>query len=147
MESLKVVLGRADRKKLVEDVVRLIDEEVGRKGGLTGMALKGGYAVVKKLKEGRMIQVAVDHLLDDFTEALDGLWTSFTAGGGTGTFSSFLASHEQQACDALLAITDGKAARADQAVIRKTYETLRGQAEKHVKEALPGVGRLVERYM
>jgi hypothetical protein len=147
MDSLKDVLGRADRKGLIEDVVRLIDAEVAGKGGLTGIALKGGYAVVKKLKDGRMIHIAVDHLLDDFTGALDTLWTSFRSSGGQGTFTSFLKSHEKQACDALLAITDAKADRAEQVVIRKTYSSLRPQAEKHVKEALPGVGRLVERYM
>lgn len=145
--SLKEVLAAVDRKKLVDDVVQLIDDEVSRKGGVTGLALKGGYAVVKKLKGGRMIHLAADNLLDDFTVALDTIYSRFQAEGGQGGFTAFLARHEQEATNALLGITDGRAARAEHAVLKKTYEKLRPQAEKHVKEALPGVGRLVSRYM
>ena len=145
--SLKAVLEKADRKKLVDDVVKLIDDEVAGKGGVTGFALKGGYKVVKKLKGGRMIHLAANNLLDDFTDAIDKLYTGFVDEGGTGTFTQFLASHKDQATQALLEITDGRAAKAENKVLKKTYEKLRGQAEKHVKEALPGVGRLVEKYM
>ena len=145
--SLKEVLAAADRTKLVDDVVRLIDEEVSRKGGVTGLALKGGYAVVKKLKGGRMIHLAANNLLDDFTDAIDKIYEKFLGEGGTGGFTAFLARHEGEATQALLGITDARAKNSDHGVLRKTYEKLRPQAEKHVKEALPGVGRLVTRYM
>ena len=44
----------------------------------------------------------------------------------------------------LLGITDEKIKGAENRVIIKTYEKLRGQAKKHVEEALPGVGRLID---
>ena len=37
------------RPRVVDACVRLIDEEVAAKSGLSGMAVKGAYAVVKKI--------------------------------------------------------------------------------------------------
>ena len=146
MSSLSEVLQAADRKKLVDDVVRVIDGEVSRKSGITGLALKGGYKVIGKLKGGRMIHLAADNLLDDFARALDPVWDEYIAAGGTGSFAHYLARHEARAANALLAITDARAERAETPIIKKTYMKLRGQANKHVIEALPAVGRLIDTY-
>ena len=77
MADLTERLAESDRSAVIRDSVRLIDEEVARKSGITGLALKGGYKVVKKLKSGRMIEKAVDHLLDDFTGALDSMYQEY----------------------------------------------------------------------
>ncbi len=147
MSYLKERLAEADRKTVIADTVKLIDEEVASKGGLSGVALKGGYKVVKKLKNGRMIDKAVDMLLDDFTDALSPLHDSYREQDAKTTFSSYLQSNDRAASDALLSITDEKAKRAESKVVASTYKKLRGQAEKHVKDALPGVGRLIERHV
>ncbi len=145
MRSMKEALMAADRKTLVNDVVKLIDEEVARKKGVTGLALKGGYRVVKKLKSGRMIQLAVGHLLDDFTDAIEPIHAEFRE-KGDGSFVNWLRKHEGDAANALLGITDRRAHEAEQAVLKKTYSKLRPQAERHVRDALPGLGRLIEQY-
>lgn len=147
MSYLKEKLGEVDRQAVIADTVRLIDDEVGRKSGLSGAALKAGYKAVKKLKGGRMIDKAVDMLLDDFTEALSPLHDDFRAQDEIAGFDSYLKRHGGAASDALLAITDGKVERADNRLIRSTYKRLRGQAEKHVIEALPGVGRMIDRHV
>lgn len=145
MTSLTERLAGADRKVVIKDTTKLIDEEVHAKSGITGIALKGGYKVVQKLKPN-MIEEAVDHLLDDFTSALDPLYQQFIADQATATFEKFLASHDEQAANDLLSITDKKAERAENRVLKSTYKKLRGQAEKHVRQALPGVGRLIDRH-
>ncbi len=146
MSSLSEVLQAAERTKLVDDVVQVIEGEVSRKSGITGLALKGGYKVVRRLKGGRMIHLAANNLLDDFAKALDPVWDEYVAAGGSGSFAQHLQRNERRAADALLAITDGRAAKAETPVIKKTYQKLRGQADKHVIEALPAVGRLIDRY-
>lgn len=146
MGELKTRLDAANRHEVVADTVKLIDAEVKSKSGLTGMALKGGYKVVKKLKGGRMIEDAADGLLDEFAEALDPLYQSYLQTDRFTTFEEYLAAHRDQACRALLAITDRKAKSADNKVLQGTYNKLRGQAEKHVKDALPGVGQLIDKY-
>lgn len=145
MESLTQRLKSVDRTIVIDDTTRLIDEEVRAKSGITGMALKGGYKVVQKLKP-TMIEEAVDHLLDDFTAALDPLYQQYLVDPQAANFERFLASHDEQAAHDLLSITDKKAERADNRVLKSTYKKLRGQAERHVRQALPGVGRLIDRH-
>lgn len=146
MADLKRRLDEVDRASVITDTVKLIDEEVARKSGVTGLALKGGYKVVKKLRGGRMIEEAVDHLLDDFSTALSPLYADYCASPDTASFEQHLSQNADEAADALLGITDAKLERAENKVIIKTYEKLRGQAEKHVVEALPGVGRLIDHH-
>jgi hypothetical protein len=145
MKSVREALTGADRGSVLRDVVALIDSEVSKKSGLSGMALKGGYKVVKKLKGGRMVHAATDHMLNDFTEAIAPLHEEFVS-AGQGSFDDFLRVNNGRAAEALLGITDVRAAKAQHKVLKKTYSKLRPQAVGHVKEALPALGRLVEKY-
>jgi hypothetical protein len=145
MKSVKEALTGADRKSVLDDVVALIDSEVSKKSGLSGMALKAGYKVVKKLKGGRMIHMATNHMLNDFTAAIAPLHEEFRAADGSG-FAAFLVSNDVRAAEALLGITDQRAARAQTKVLKKTYSKLRPQALGHVKEALPALGHLIDKY-
>lgn len=146
MADLNERLAQADRNVVIRDSVRLIDAEVDSKGGMTGLALKGGYKVVKKLRGGRMIEQAVDHLLDDFTGALDPMYQEYVNDDETPTFEKYVSARRNEAADALLGITDEKIKEAENRVIIKTYGKLRPTAKKHVEDALPGVGRLIDEY-
>lgn len=147
MSYLQDKLAIIDRKIVVQDTVTLIDEEVQRKSGLSGMAIKGGYAAVKKLKSGRMIDKAVEILLDDFTGALSPLYDSYRAQEQHKSFATYLGLHETTATQALLQITDDRIQQAENRLIISTYKKLRTQAERHVTEALPGVGRMIDRHV
>ena len=144
--TLEERLAQVDRSIVVRDTVAMIDREVGSKSGLSGMALKTGYKVIKKLKNGRMVENAVDDLLDDFTRVLDPIYTRFLAQDEIATFERYLREHDAEAANAMLAITDAKAERADNKVLRSTYGKLRPTAEKHVRDTLPGVGRVIDRH-
>ncbi|MFB6373880.1 MAG: hypothetical protein ABEN55_12400 [Bradymonadaceae bacterium] len=146
MAQLQETLDQVDRDVIVRDVVELIDEEVNSKGGLTGMALKGGYNAVKQMRDGRMIRKAVDDMLDEFTQALEPLYEDFMADDTSGTFEDYLDTHQDRATQALLGITDRRAENADNQFLAKTYNKLRGQAEGHVTDALPRVGRLIDKH-
>ena len=144
MADLNKRLGEVERDIVIRDSVRLIDDEVARKSGMTGMALKAGYKVVKKLRGGRMISDAVDYLLDDFTGALDPMYQEYVGDDDAESFEGFVRARASDGADALLGITDNKIKRAENKVIIKTYGKLRPSAKKHVEDALPGVGRLID---
>ena len=146
MTTLQTILADADRRELVDDVVSIIDEEVASKGGFGGVALKTGYKAVKRLKNGRMIEEAADALLDDFTRALSPLYDDYLDAEGYASFEAYIDDHHREATDALLSITDDKAEQADNQILRKTYDKLRGSAEGHVEDALPAVGRLIDKH-
>ncbi|RAL23127.1 hypothetical protein DL240_09605 [Lujinxingia litoralis] len=145
MTSLTERLSQVDRQKVINDTAALIEREVAAKSGISGMAIKGGYKVVKKVKPN-MIEEAIDNLLDSFTGALNPLYQDYVENAALSTFEAYLKQHEDRAANDLLSITDARAERADNKLLKSTYGKLRGQAEKHVKEALPEVGRLIDRY-
>ena len=149
MSHLQEKLSSIDRNLVIKDTVALIDNEVANKSGLSGMAIKGGYKAVKKLKQGRMIEKAVNILLDDFTGALAPMHDEFRAQDPVKhkDFETYLKQNEAKASDALLNITDTKIKQAENKLIISTYKKLRGQAEKHVKDALPGVGKMIDKHV
>lgn len=146
MASLsELLLSPNHRPSLVRDCVQLVDSEVHSKSGLTGVAVKGAYGLVKKIKPG-IINEAVDRLIDDFVRELSPYYEQYTANGG-GSFSAFLSERSSQVANSLLGVTDRKIQGAQNKTIKKAYEKLRPTGEKHVEAAVPGVGRVVERYL
>jgi hypothetical protein len=144
----EILLAGGKRARVTDDCVQLIDDEVRSKTGLGGVAVKGAYAVVKKLSPN-IIRDAVDKLLDDFVSRLEPFYADFRANGGGSQsgFSDFLVQRKHAVADALLGVTDRRIQNAKNRTIGKAYEKLRPTGEKHVQAAVPGVGRVVERYL
>jgi hypothetical protein len=143
MASLRTLLGSAPRRQtVITDAARVLDAEVASKGGLTGIAIKGAYAVVKGISPS-FIQETIDHLLDDFLDALDPLYQESVAQQASA--QSHVVTHRGRMAEALLAITDRRAVNA-RPVLKKTYEKLRPLAKAQVEAAAPRVGELLERH-
>jgi hypothetical protein len=132
------------REKVIVDCVALIDAEVKNKGGLSGMAVKGGYAVVKTIKP-KFVSEVIDGMLDQWVEKLQPFYDDWQKSGGGRGFGSYLGSRKDAASEALLGVTDARARVAKNGSVKKMYEKLRPSAKKHVEEALPRLGDLVER--
>jgi hypothetical protein len=133
----------AKKAQVVEDCLTLIDREVEDKGGLSGMAIKAGYAAVKSIRPGFVKQVVHD-LLPEFARAVDPVYQEARAEGRP--VAGHFASNSGRVADALLAITDDKARRTKSGVVKATYERLRGTAKKNVEAAVPRLGQLVEKH-
>jgi hypothetical protein len=144
VSSLRERLGGGEkRRQVIDDACEVLELEVKDKSGLTGLAVKGAYAVVKGVRPG-FVRQAVDPLLDDFLDALDPFVEESLAKNQDS--SSFVRQNASRVANALLAITDRKAQRAESAMVRKTYEKLRPTAEKHVEAAAPRLGALLEKH-
>ena len=144
MATLKeILLVPGSRPKVIADCVKLIDEEVDSKGGLTGFAIKAAYALVKAVKPG-FITEAVDHMVDDFADKLEPFWTDAQAKNEP--VGALMNSRAGDVADALLAISDARAARAKNQGVKKAYEKLRPTGKKHVEAAVPRIGRLIAKY-
>jgi hypothetical protein len=142
--SLVDALTNEDKKKdVVKDCCELIDAEVKDKGGISGLAIKAGYGAVKGIKPG-FVEKAVEDLLPDFAKALDPIYDD--AKSQNKNVGDFFASNKSRVAEALLAITDGKAARAKSGVAKGAYDKLRGSAKTNVESAVPRLGRLIEKY-
>jgi hypothetical protein len=142
--TLREKLGNGDkRQQVVDDACHVLDEEVADKGGLGGMAIKAAYSVVKGIRPG-FIRQAVDHLLDEFLDALDPFHCEAISRGVRP--SAHLESEASRVAEALLAITDRKAQQAESGVVRKTYDKLRPSAKKHVEAAARRMGQLLDKH-
>jgi hypothetical protein len=127
---------------IIKDCCTLIDEEVASKGGLSGLAVKAGYAAVKGIKPGFITEV-VEKLLPEFAAAADPIWEEGKNGGDpVGHFTT----NRARVADALLAVTDAKSKNAKSAVVRGTYEKMRGSAKKNVEEAVPRLAKLLQKH-
>ena len=134
----------AKKPVIVEDCLTLIDSEVKDKSGLSGMAVKAGYGAVKGIKPG-FIRNVVEGLLPEFAEALAPIHQEAAAKGEP--VSTYLVAQKSRAADALLAVTDAKAEKSTNGLVKKTYGKLRGTAKKNVEQAIPRLGALIEKHV
>lgn len=144
MSKLADVLNSPEKKdRVVQDCLQIIDAEVADKGGLSGMAIKAGYKAVKGVKPG-FVQKVVNDLLPEFADAVDPIYEEAVA--QSRPVKQHFVDNSGRVADNLLAITDGKAKRSQNNLVRKTYEKLRGQAKNHVEAAVPRLGDLIQKH-
>lgn len=144
-DTLKARLLDSDRRNdVVTDLELLVDQEVGDKSGLSGGVIKTGYATVKKLKPG-IIWGAVSSMLDEVVDALEPYWTTCST-AATGDFGTFLSTRPEEVSEALLAITDRRAERSNRAAVTAVYSKLRPRGRDSVIEALPRLGKVIEKH-
>ncbi len=144
MASLSEQLGSGDKRDaVIDDAVQVLDQEVSDKGGLTGIAIKGAYKIVQGVRPGFVRQV-VGSLLDDFLNAIDPIYQEALQKGRPP--AAYLQENSSRTADALLAVTDRKAERAESATLRGGYNKLRSIAKKQVEAAMPRVAQLLDRH-
>lgn len=143
---LQDILLAPDRQPaVVDDCLTLIQEEVGDMSGISGAAIKLAYKSVNAIA-ANTVRTKVEELLPTMASALDPFWDAFRTSGGS-DFGDYLSKDGQAVADALLAVTDADAARPDaRQVVVKAYKTVRGQASKHIVNALPRLGALVQKH-
>lgn len=134
------------RRAVVDDGVRLIHAEVEKKGGISGFALKGAFKVVSAVSHDFVPHV-LDRLIPEFAQKLEPFWEAREREASAQPMEQYLSNRAPAVANALLQITDARAARADKGPVRTAYEKLRSMAERHVEDAVPGIGRLLDRHM
>ncbi len=144
MPTLSEVLTDESKKsQVIKDCCELIDAEVKDKGGISGLAIKAGFGAVKGIKPG-FVEHAVEDLLPEFARVLDPLYQD--ARSQTRSTADHFSAHAGKVADALLQITDAKAARAKNNIAKGAYEKLRGTAKKNVEAAAPRLGKMIDKY-
>jgi hypothetical protein len=143
MASLKEQLGSGEkREQVIEDACKVLDAEVADKGGLTGLAIKGGYKVVQGIRPG-FVRDVVSRLLDEFLECMDPLYQEAKQKGRPA--GAYLVENKSRVAEGLLGVTDRKAQNAD-GVLKKAYEKLRPLAKGQVEAAAPRLAQLLEKH-
>jgi hypothetical protein len=143
--TLQEILLTPDTKpQVTADCLTLIQHEVSAKSGISGTAVKLAYKTVNAFASGYLHSM-VESLLPDMIAKLEPYWADFSASGAS-DFGDYLVKRGDEVSDALLSVTDERAAASDRPTIIKAYRSVRGGAAKHVTAALPAVGALVQKY-
>ena len=143
MNLSDVLNDEGTRASIINDVVGLIDGEVGKQKGLSGVAVKAGYKLVQGVKPG-FVRNVVQTLLPEFAAVLEPI--AEQAAGEGQSVSGYFDAHRQEIAEALLAVTDARAEKSDHGSVKGAYSKLRGSARKNVEAAVPGLGVIVEKY-
>ncbi len=134
---------QSKKSAVIADCMQLLEQEVADKSGLSGVAIKAGYKAVKGIRPGFIENVVTD-LLPEFANAVEPLVDEATEKGES--TQAYLTQNKSRVADSLLAITDGKAERSTNKLIKKTYGKLRKIAKSNVEAAVPRLGGLIERH-
>lgn len=147
MGKLVETLTAPDRRRaVVEDGARLVQAEVEKKGGLSGLALKGAFKVVQTVRQNFVPDV-LDKLIPAFAEKLEPFYEAREREAPGQPMEQFLSTRAPAVADALLSITDERIARAEKGPVRSAYEKLRPAAQRNVEDAVPGIGQLIDRHL
>lgn len=136
------------RPQVLQDCIVVLEEEVNKKSGISGFAVRKGFQVVKRLDNGSILNKTLDKMLDDFVNALDPYYQTYLENGAAqnSDFSTYLANQDEQVAESLLSVTDVKRQYTSNKVLAKSYDTLRPTALRNVKDSVPAVGRLMQKY-
>jgi hypothetical protein len=129
---------------VVTDCCALIDQQVGEMSGFSGTAVKLAHKAVVAFAPGH-VRYIIETLLPQMVAKLEPYWQEFGTSGGA-DFGDYLAKRGDEVADALLSVTDARAAASERPVIIKAYKSVRKHAAPHVRAALPAVGALVHKY-
>jgi len=131
------------RANLVTDCAKLMDEQVSAKGGLSGLALKAAYGVVKGIEPG-YIPGAIQRLLPEALTALEPIWAE---GLQSGDPVQYLTDNRSRTADMLLSITDHRIEQSRNGAVRASYGKLRKSVKTDVEEAVPGLAKIIGTHM
>ena len=140
----EMLLTPAVKPNVVADCQALVEQELSSKSGISATAIKVAYKAVTAFAPG-YYQETVANMLPEMTDQLQPFWADFTASGGA-DFGDYLAKRPEEACEAMLAVTDNMASVSQRPTIIRAYKAVRGGAAKNMEPALPGLGALVQKY-
>ena len=128
---------------MIDDCVRILEEEVSSKAGLSGKALRAGFRGFKRLQPG-IVRGAFERLLPLFVPVVDPHWDRARSSGDP---HGYFRDHGPAVADGLLDVTDRLADRSTHRGLTRLYRSMRGRARPHVIAAVVRIPELIEAHL
>jgi hypothetical protein len=138
---LRVLDDPVRREAITADLVRLVDEEVRGRSGMSGAALRAGYATFQRIKPG-IVRLAVDRLLPELAVAVQPSWEEAARSGSDRCFTD----RAEEIAEQMLTVTDRMSERATNRVLKRLYASLRPSARRHVARSVPRLPTVIRRH-
>ena len=133
----------AVKTAIANDCAQLIDRQVSAKGGLSGIALKAAYGVVKGIGTN-YVPGAIKRLMPETCAAVEPVWE---AGVAKGDPVAHLTAESDRTADLILGATDARIARVNNGLIAGTYNKLRKSIRPEVITAVPEVAQILNKHI
>jgi hypothetical protein len=140
----EILLAPETQPKVMADCFTLIEEEISDHSGIRGTALKLAYKTVSAVAPGH-VRYLMEAMLPQMVDQLEPFWVDFSASGSS-EFGDYLVKRGDEVAQALLSVTDARAAASGRPAVVTAYRAVRGGAGQHIGASLPRVGDLVARY-
>ena len=140
----EILLAPETQPKVVADCWTLIEQEISDNSGIRGAALKLAYKTISAVAPGH-VRYLLEAMLPEMVNELEPFWVDFSASGSSG-FGDYLVKRGDEVAEALLSVTDARAAASGRPIVVKAYRAVRGGAGQHIAAALPRAGDLVAKY-
>ena len=142
MELTNKIQDEAVRESIAADCTHLIDQQVSAKSGLSGLALKATYGVVKNVGAD-YVPGAIKRLLPETCAALDPIWAE---GVQKGDPVAYLSQHKDRTADVILSTTDTRIANNGSGIIKASYNKLRKSVKSDVAAAVPELAQILSKH-
>ncbi len=133
----------ARKRRVVDDAATLVESEVALRTGFSGLAVKAGYRAIQAVKPG-VVEAALSALLPEFAPAIDPFYARAKE---SGNLRAWFTSHADEIAEALLSVTDRRAAASSHATLKRAYGGLRGSARREVAQSVPALAGLIEKHV
>lgn len=114
----ETLLAPDTQPQVIADCFALIEQEVAELSGISGAAVKLAYKTINTFKPGH-IRFMIQSLLPDLVSKLEPYWADFRT-SGSGEFGDYLAKRGDDVSQALLSVTDARAAASGLSSSRHT---------------------------
>ncbi len=132
------------RSQLIADCQALVEQELATKSGMSATGIKVAYKAVTTFAPGYYQDVIVS-MVPPIADQLQPFWADFNASGGS-DFGDYLSKRSEEVTEALLSVTDSRAAQSQHASVVKAYTAVRGSAGTNIAAALPSLGAMLAKY-
>lgn len=142
-----LLLNSKQKDRLIADCVQLVEDYVAHRGGLKGVGLRYGLALVKNRKPD-IVHRSTQWLLPEFLAALDPLYHRYLERDDRELgFDDYVAQHSPTAVRALIGVADRRVAGTPNTVVRSAYRRFRGDAEKEARDLIPPFTAIIARHL
>ena len=129
------------KASIVDDCTHLVDEQVTNKRGMSGMAIKTAYRVIKGIGP-TYLRGAIGRVLPEALNALEPMWHE---GLQSGDPVKHLIQNQSSTAEILLGVTDKRIQNSSGAVAG-VYKKLRKSIKSDVEEAVPDLASILGKH-
>ena len=130
------------RLNIAEDCVKLMDNQVEAKTGITGILFKTLYKGLESITP-KYAQKAIFNLIPSISQAINPLWDE---GKEKGNPVTYLQNNCTLTANTILSVTDERIRKTKNKIIKVSYEKIRHVLQDEIEQIVPQLAEILGKY-